>query len=263
MQFGGAAGTLAGLDGRGPELLGVLAARLGLAEPALPWHSDRQRVLDLAAALGGVVAAAGKVALDLVLLAQTELGEVVPAAGGGSTAMPHKANPVDAILVRSAATRTPGLVATVFTAAAGAEHERPAGAWHAEWETVRELLSLTGGAANRLCAALTGLRVDPGRMRSDLELTGGLLLSESLAARLAPSLGRDVAHDVVRECAQQAAAGEQTFAEVVRRDPRVRAVLGDDAIAAALMPESWLGSSDALIDRALQAHTHRSGRRSG
>src|SRR4051794_37900885 len=246
VQFGGAAGTLAGLDGHGPELIGVLAGRLGLAEPSLPWHSDRQRVLDLAAALGGLVAASGKVALDLVLLAQTELAEVVPAAGGGSTAMPHKANPVDAILVRSVATRTPGLVATVFTAAATAEHERPAGAWHAEWETLRELLSLTGGATNRLCAALAGLRVDAGRMRSDVELTGGLLLSESVAAGLAPSLGRQVAHEIVRECARQAAAGEDTFAEVVRQEPRVQAVLDEEAIAAALGPGSWLGSVDAL-----------------
>ncbi len=263
VQFGGAAGTLAGLDDRGPELMGVLAGRLGLVEPALPWHSDRQRILDLGAALGGLTAATGKVALDLVLLAQSELGEVVPAAGGGSTAMPHKANPVDAILVRSAATRTPGLVATLFTAAAAAEHERPAGAWHAEWETLRELLSVTGGAANRLCAALTGLRVDAERMRADLDLSGGLLLSESLAARLAPALGRDQAHDLVRECAQQAAAGEKTFDQIVRREPRVRAELDDEAITATLAPESWLGSADALVDRALRAHAERSQRRNG
>lgn len=258
VQLGGAAGTLAGLDGRGPELVAGLATRLGLAEPPLPWHTDRLRILDLASACAAVTAAAGTVALDLVLLAQSEVAEVVPASGGGSTAMPHKANPVDAILVRSAAIRAPGLVATLFATAAAQENERAAGAWHAEWMPLRELLSVTGGAVRRLAAALDGLRVDPERMRADLDLSGGLLLSESVAARLAPELGRDVAHELVRECAMRAAAEGDPFASVLRDEPRVREVLDEDALSEALDPASWTGSTDALIDRALAAHRCRS-----
>jgi 3-carboxy-cis,cis-muconate cycloisomerase len=172
--------------------------------------------------------------------------------------MPHKANPTHAILVRSAAIRAPGLVGTVFAAAAGHEHQRAAGAWHAEWEPLRELLSLTGGAALRLGAALDGVRVDPERMRTDLDLTGGLLLSESVAAALAPSLGRDQAHELVRECVQRATAEGQPFAVVLRDEPRVRKVLDDDALASALDPTHRTGSTDALIDRALEAHARRS-----
>jgi 3-carboxy-cis,cis-muconate cycloisomerase len=257
VQFGGAAGTLAGLDGRGPEVLTRLAARLGLAEPTLPWHTDRLRVLELASAAAGVTATAGTIGLDLVLLAQAEIAEVVPATGGGSTAMPHKANPVDAVLIRSAAFRTPGLLATLFAAAGAQENERAAGAWHAEWLTLRELLSVTGGAALRLTAAVAGLRVDAGRMRADLELSGGLLMSESVAARLAPRLGRVVAHELVRDCARRAVG--QSFDAVLRADPQVRELLDDDEISAALDPAGWTGSTDALIDRALGARRRRSG----
>jgi 3-carboxy-cis,cis-muconate cycloisomerase len=169
VQLGGAVGTLADLDGGAATLAARLAAELGLVEPVLPWHTDRGRVLELAAAAAAVVAAAGKVALDLVLLAQTEVAEVRPGAGGTSTAMPHKQNPADAVAVRSAALRAPGLLATLFTAAAQQEHERGAGAWHAEWEPLRDLLSLAGGSVMRLRAALTTATVDPERMRADLD----------------------------------------------------------------------------------------------
>jgi 3-carboxy-cis,cis-muconate cycloisomerase len=251
VQLGGAAGTLAGLDGSGPAVAEKLADRLGLAVPALPWHTDRQRLLDLGSALAAAVAVAGKIALDLVLLAQTEVGEVAPPAGGGSTAMPHKQNPVDAILVRSAALRAPGLLATLYTAAGLHEHERAAGAWHAEWEPLRELLSLAGGSAARLAGLLPGLRVDAERMRADLDLTGGLLLSESVAARLAPRLGRAAAHDLVGECVQRVGRTGATFLDVLREDPSVREVLDEDDIAAALDPQRWLGAGNTLIDRAL------------
>ncbi len=168
VQLGGAVGTLAGLDGRSAALPARFAAELGLVEPVLPWHTDRGRILELAAATAALVAATGKVALDLVLLAQTEVAEVRPGVGGTSTAMPHKQNPADAVAVRSAALRTPGLLAGLFAAAAQQEHERAAGAWHAEWEPLRDLLSLAGGSAVRLRAALTSATVDPERMRSDL-----------------------------------------------------------------------------------------------
>jgi 3-carboxy-cis,cis-muconate cycloisomerase len=257
VQLGGAAGTLAGFDAAGPELVAALAGRLGLAEPVLPWHTDRQRLLELAAALAAAIATAGKVALDLVLLAQTEVGEVVPGAGGGSTAMPHKQNPVGAILIRSAAVRAPGLLATLFSAASLQEHERAAGAWHAEWEPLRDLLSLAGGSAGRLAAVVPDLVVSPERMASNLERTGDLVLSESVAARLAPRLGREAAHDLVRRCAARAAETGQPFRDVLAAEPQVEAELGDDGLTSALDPQNWSGASQALIDRALAAHAQR------
>lgn len=182
VQLGGAAGTLAGFEGRAGALSAGLAHRLGLVDPVLPWHTDRGRVLDLAAALAAAVATTGKVALDLVLLAQTEVGEVRPGTGGTSTAMAHKQNPVDAIAVRSAALRAPGLLGILFTAAAQQEHERAAGAWHAEWEPLRDLLSLAGGSAARLRSALASATVDAERMRAGLDVLAEQGLADALRA---------------------------------------------------------------------------------
>ena len=152
VQLGGAAGTLAGLDGRGVEVAARVAARLQLAESVLPWHTDRGRVLELASALGGVTAAAGKTALDLVLLAQSEIAEAVPASGGGSTAMPHKANPVDAILVRAAAVRAPGLVA----------HPLRGGVRSRAGARGRVLARRVGAAARACCRLRAGPRCGSG-----------------------------------------------------------------------------------------------------
>ncbi len=199
VQLGGAAGTLGVFGAAGVDVLREFAAQLGLAEPVAPWHTDRQRILTFAAALGGLVAAAGKIALDIELLAQTEIGEVFEGGGashGTSSAMPHKRNPVDAVLVRSAAYRAPGLVATLFTASQH-EQERAAGAWHAEWAPLRELMSVTGGALARTSRMIAALGVDADRMRENLDRTRGLVMAEQLTARLAPLLGRSAAADVV------------------------------------------------------------------
>jgi 3-carboxy-cis,cis-muconate cycloisomerase/3-oxoadipate enol-lactonase len=181
-QLGGAAGTLAALGPHGVEVAQAFAAKLGLAEPVLPWHTDRARVGELAGALGVAAGALGKLALDVTLLAQTELGEVAEAAGGGSSTLPHKRNPVGAVLVRAACARVPGLVATLLGAMAQ-EQERATGAWQAEWEPLAELLRLVGGAAARARELLEGLEVHPDRMRANLEAAdGGRPLREVLLA---------------------------------------------------------------------------------
>ncbi|MGC4837988.1 3-carboxy-cis,cis-muconate cycloisomerase [Micromonospora vinacea] len=248
-QLGGAVGTLAAFGPAGAEVTERFAAHLGLPPSPLPWHTRRQPWLDLATALGGLLVAAGKVALDVGLLAQNEVGEVAEggAGRGGSSAMPHKRNPVDSILVTAAARRGPGLVATLF-AAAVQEHERAAGAWHAEWEPLLDLLHLAGGAAARCARMLDGLQVRPERMRENLDATGGLLLAEAVAARLAPAVGRGVAHDLVT----RAAAGP-SFRAALLADPEVRAHLSDTEIAEALDPSRWLGSAGRFVDSALAA----------
>jgi len=168
VQLGGAAGTLAGLPANPVR---DFAERLGLAVPDLPWHAERSRIADLAAALGIAAGAAGKIARDVTLLAQTEVAEIAEAAPGGSTAMAHKRNPVAAISVLAAATQAPGLVATLL-AAMIAEHERAAGAWHAEWRPLRELLICTGSAAAWLRACLSGLTIDTAAMLAAVDRAG-------------------------------------------------------------------------------------------
>ncbi len=181
VQMGGPVGS------RSPSVASAVASALGLAEPVLSWHTDRRRVVRLASALGALAAACGKVALDVALLAQNEVGEV-RAGSGGSSSMPHKRNPVPAVSVRACAMRVPGLVATLAGAMAEQEHERAAGAWQAEWGTLSDLLSLTGSAVAWTAEMLSELEVDPERMRAnlgsaDVDLgAAGELIDRALAA---------------------------------------------------------------------------------
>jgi 3-carboxy-cis,cis-muconate cycloisomerase/3-oxoadipate enol-lactonase len=243
-QLGGAVGTLAGYGDEGVALLRAFAAEVGLAEPNLPWHTERTRIADLAGALGAAAGAMAKVARDIALSAQTEVGELAEGGGeGGSSTLPHKHNPIRAIAAAAAAAQAPGLVATLM-AAMPHEHERAAGSWHAEWRPLRALLESTGSAASQLRVSLEGLRVDTGRMRSNLDRSAGTLLAERVAGALRPALGAEAAHAVVREAA---AAG------TLSSDPRITAHLSPARIADLLDPAGYLGSAGALIDRALAA----------
>jgi 3-carboxy-cis,cis-muconate cycloisomerase len=170
VQLGGAVGTLASLGEYGPDVLAALAARLGLVEPVLPWHTDRTPVVDLATALGGVAAAVSGVAASIVVLTQTDVGELReegPPGTGVSTAMPHKRNPVAAVSARACAKQAPGLVAELL-AAAEQESQRAAGAWHAEWWPSIQLWRVCGSAVHWLGESLRRLRVDEARMRANL-----------------------------------------------------------------------------------------------
>ena len=255
VQLAGAAGTLAVYGQAGPDVVTAFARELGLAAPEAPWHTERSRVRELAAALGSVLAAAGKVATDVVQMAASEVGEVSEGGGpgrGGSSAMPHKRNPVTAVLIRGAAVRSPGLVSTVFSASLQ-EHERAMGHWHAEWQPLRELLLLAQGAAERLDEVLAGLDVHPERLAANLDAARPAVMAENLATRLAPALGRGAAQRVVRDAL--AAASEHDGAP---SDARLLAALAAatdavprEVLAGALDPRSALGAVDALIDRAL------------
>jgi 3-carboxy-cis,cis-muconate cycloisomerase len=252
-QLGGAAGTLAALGPAGVQVLGAFARELGLAEPVLPWHTVRTRVADLAGALGAAAGVAGKVARDVVLLAQTEVAEVReggPPGRGGSSTLPHKRNPVAAVAALAAAEQAPGLVATLL-AAMVQEHERAAGPWHAEWRPLTELLRTTGSAAAWLRDCLERLEVDPERMRHNLDRTGGVLLAERVAAALAPALGRQAARDLVERASAEALATGRPLAEALLDRPEVRDRPGPEELATLLDPSGYLGSADTFVDRAL------------
>ena len=255
VQLGGAAGTLAALGGDGLAVLGGFARGLGLAEPALPWHTVRTRPARLAAALGVAAGVLGKLARDVTLLAQTEVAEVAEGGEGrgGSSAMPHKRNPVAAVAVVACAARVPGLVATVL-AAMVQEHERAAGAWHAEWEPLTGLLRLVGSAASWARELLDGLQVDAGRMRANLDAAGGLLMAESVTAALAEVVGRPRARELVERASRRAAAEGRPLRAVLLEAPEVAGRLGEAGVDAALDPAAYLGAAGELVDRALAAH---------
>lgn len=246
VQFGGAVGTLAAQGAAGPEVVRAFAQELELAEPTLPWHTNRVRIGQLTGALGTVSGVLGKIALDVVLLAQSEVDEVSEQPGtGGSSAMPHKHNPVGGILVRAGTQRVPALVATLL-AAMPQEHERAAGAWQAEWETLTELLRLVGGAALGTRELLGTLRVDTARMRENLAAAGEAVMSESIVGRLASDVGRAKAQELVRE----ALANGQSLRGLLETNTR----LTPEEVASALDPAGYLGSAQELVDRALAAH---------
>jgi 3-carboxy-cis,cis-muconate cycloisomerase len=263
-QLGGATGTLAGFGGRGVEVAERFAARLGLQSAVLAWHTDRSRLGDVATGLGLAGGVVGKVALDVVLLAQTEVGELHeghPDRGGSST-MPHKRNPVAAVAARGAVMAAPALVSTLLTAMAQ-EHERAAGAWHSEWRALTELLRAVGSGASWLADCLDHLKVDAARMGRNLELEGGVLLADRVADALTAGLGRITAHDLVAELSRRATESRRPLAQLLADDTRVRPHLGPTELARLLDPSQALGESAILVERALAHHRSRDTTRRG
>ncbi len=245
-QLGGAAGTLAALGDDALEVVRRYAEELGLAEPTLPWHASRHRVAELGAALDTAAGAAAKVGLDIALLAQSEVGEVVEASPGGSSTMPQKRNPISSTLAVACA-RLAHAHASVLVSGPAHEHERAVGSWHAEWEALSGALAFAGGAAAAAADAVTGLEVDPERMRANLDTSGGLVVAERISFALAPRLGRREAHAVVAD-----AARAPSFREALLADERVE--LSAEELAVLLDPSGYLGSAEALVDRALAAY---------
>ncbi|WP_338702406.1 3-carboxy-cis,cis-muconate cycloisomerase [Streptomyces sp. Q6] len=252
VQLGGAAGTLAAFESYGSAepltLVEVYAHELGLAAPQLPWHVLRSPVADLAGALAFTAGALGKIAADVLVLSRTEIGELAEGAGGGSSAMPHKANPVRSTLVAAAARRAPGLAATLYGSMA-AEDERPAGAWHAEWATLRELLRVVGGAARDTAELAEGLVVRPEVMRAHLSLTGGAIVSERLSAELSGRLGRARAKELLATASRRAASDGRDLGAVLADVPELEEA--DVSVPELMDPARYTGAAGALVDRAL------------
>ncbi|QHA08184.1 3-carboxy-cis,cis-muconate cycloisomerase [Streptomyces broussonetiae] len=251
VQLGGAAGTLAAFQAYGARDAGALtqayARELGLTAPALPWHTLRTPVADLAGCLAFAAGALGKLAADVLTLARTEIGEVSEGSGGGSSAMPHKANPVRSTLLAVAARRAPQLAATLYGSLA-AEDERPAGAWHAEWAPLRDLLRLVGGVSAQAAELAEGLRVHPAAMRRNLHATGGLIVSERLSAALAPALGRARARELLTDLARRAREEDRPLRELLAGEPGSQGLDLDDLTD----PARCTGFAGVLTDRALE-----------
>jgi 3-carboxy-cis,cis-muconate cycloisomerase len=255
LQFGGASGTLAALGADGMKVAAALAEALKLGLPDLPWHTQRDRVAEVATALGLLVGTLGKIARDVSLLMQTEVGEAFEptAAGkGGSSTMPHKRNPVGCAAVLAAAIRVPGLVSVMLTAMVQ-EHERGLGNWHAEWDTLPEIVCLAAGALAQLVEVVDGLEVDPARMAQNLEATRGLILAEAVTMALGARIGRLPAHHLVEDVCRRAASGKRHLRDVLGEDPAVRKHLSAEDLRRLLDPANYVGLAETLVERALAA----------
>ncbi len=260
VELGGAAGTLSALGDRGVEVSALFARELGLAEPTVPWHANRVRVAELGAGLEIMAGVLAKIALDVALLAQTEVGEVREGGeAGSSSAMPQKRNPVGSMWTRAGAALVRGQ-ATVLMGSLAGEHERGVGSWQAEWDALSGALGAAGGAAAALAGALEGLEVSETRMRENLGRTGGLVVAERVALALTERLGRTAARAAVRDASLRAVASGRTLgAELEALDTG----LTPDEIQALMDPATYLGSSGAFVDRALARYETEMSRAEG
>jgi 3-carboxy-cis,cis-muconate cycloisomerase len=253
LQFGGAAGTLAALGDKGLIVAEKLAAELKLPLPEAPWHTHRDRIAEAATVLAILAGSCGKIARDVSLMMQTDVGEAFEPSGegrGGSSTMPHKRNPVAAASALAASTMAPNLAATIL-AAQVQEHERSAGPWHAEWPTLPMLMLVTSGALAATVDIAEGLEVDATRMRTNLDATGGLIMAEAIAFALAGKVGKSEAHHLVETLSKKAVAEKKHLRGVLVEDAQVKAQLSAENIARLLEPMTYQGSSQALIDRLL------------
>jgi 3-carboxy-cis,cis-muconate cycloisomerase len=243
VQFGGAAGTRAAAGEHAAAMAKTVAAELGLASAA-PWHTDRDRLGALMTSLGLYTAALGKMARDVALLMQAEVGELSEP-GGGSSTMPHKQNPSGCTVTLAAVTRMPGLVAT-FLAGMLQEHERSVGGSQAEWSTVAEAVQTSGCALASMAAVVASLTVDPARMRANIGATNGVIFAERAAMLLTPTLGRETAQKIVATAIAGSRATARPFGDVLREMPAVSGALSASDLLEIDEPERHLGAAETL-----------------
>jgi 3-carboxy-cis,cis-muconate cycloisomerase len=255
VEFGGAAGTLASLGGQGIAVMEGLAAELGLHAPIAPWHVCREGLAETVAYLGLICGGLAKLATDIILLAQTEVGEVSEpyvAGRGASSTMPQKRNPIASEYILAAARMVQALV-PVMLGAMAQDHERATGPWQGEALAIPQAFVLTHGALLHARAIAEGMVVDPERMLRNLNLTHGLIVAEAVMMGLAPYLGREEAHHVVKHACDVALTERLPLTDALARDPVVSSRLDRAAIERMTDPAAYLGSADAFVDRVLAA----------
>lgn len=252
VQFGGAGGTLASLGERGVEVGRKVAEILQLKLPIMPWHSQRIRISELSGAMTLVIGSLAKIATDVTLGSQAEIGEISESlgSGGGSSAMPQKVNPVGSIVVNACFRRALGLLPVLYGCMI-AENERGAGEWQAEWQSYRDLLQLTGGAVNRSSVILTNLVINEQKMKANLSLSKGNVLSERVMLRLSEVLGRSVAHDLVRDATQRSSANQTFLADELAKNTLFTDSFSPGEITELFDPMTYLGSTQVFIDAVL------------
>lgn len=253
LQFGGASGTLAALRNKGTTVARALGRELDLAVPAAPWHAHSDRIANAASAIAIAIGECGKIARDVSLLMQTEVGEVfepADAGRGGSSTMPQKRNPALSAQILAASNLAPGLVSSLLAGLVH-EHERGTGGWQASWLALPQLLLIASGAFERTAEIATGLEVDKARMRANLEISNGLIMAEAVQFALAEKLGRLQAHDLVAKASKRAAAERKPLKDLLRAIPEVASALPGKKLDELFEPASYLGETNKFIDAAI------------
>ena len=252
-EFGGAAGTLATLGDRGLAVQEALAREIGLAQPDIAWHTERDRIAEAGCFMGLLPGTLAKFATALKLMMQTEVGEASEpyvANRGSSSTMPQKRNPISCCYIHACAANVRQGVAALLDAMVQ-DHERATGPWEIEWVALPALFTLAGGALSQACFVLEGLQVHEGRMRSNLDVTKGFVVSEAVMMALAPRMGRDQAHDIIYEIVHAPDAEGKSLADLLTASEEIGARLGEDEIRRLCDPTKYLGMSGPMVDRVL------------
>ena len=254
-EFGGAAGTLSSLGTDGLKIQVELMKELGLGQPAIAWHTMRDTIAEVGCFLGLVTGTLGKIATDVKLMMQTEVEEVFEpfAEGrGSSSTMPQKRNPISCNYIIACTSMVRQNVAALLDAMIE-DHERSTGPWEIEWISVPEIFLLAAGALNQARFLLEGLEVDPARMRANLDLTRGMIVSEAVMMGLGPYLGRQRAHDLVYDICRKAITTGGSFLDLLAADPEISPHIGRDALAKLVDPANYLGLAGEMVDRVLKS----------
>jgi 3-carboxy-cis,cis-muconate cycloisomerase len=256
LQFGGAVGTLAALGSKGEDVARRLADELKLPMPQIPWHSHRDRMAEIAVTMGLLTGTLGKIARDISLHMQTEIDELRESSEegrGGSSAMPHKRNPVAAAAILSAAARVPGLVSTMLGAMVQ-EEERGLGGWHAEWEALPEIVSLTAGALHHLTAVMPKLEIDVARMRENLDLSKGLIFSEAVTAALGEKIGRSQARELIDAASARTIKENRRLRQILGEDQTIKKHFSSEELDQLFDARNYSGAASQFIDRVIEHH---------
>ena len=253
VEFSGAAGTLASLSGNGLATQAALAEELGLAVPDITWHTIRDGFAEVTGFLALVAASIGKIGYDIMLMMQTETGEVLEpyvAGRGASSTMPQKRNPISSEMMLAAAKIVREQHSAMLDAMVQ-DHERATGQWHVEWHALPTAFIVASGGLAAAAEVLEGLEVRPDAMRQVLDTTKGLIVAEAVMMGLAPHIGRQVAHDVVYDCCRKALSGEATFLDALMAEPEISGALDRDSVEALTKPENYLGEAPEMVRRLL------------
>ena len=252
-EFGGAVGTLASLGADGLKVQAALMAELGLVQPEIAWHTVRDRIGEVACFLGLLTGTLGKISMDVKLLMQTEVAEVYEPfheARGSSSTMPQKRNPVSCLYIHSTAAMVKQHVAALLEAAV-ADHERSTGPWEIEWIALPEIFLLASGALAQTRLMVSGLEVDAERMRANLDLTRGMVVSEAVMMGLGPHLGRQRAHDLVYDICRKVAATGEPLVELLAQEPEISRHLDRARLEQLCDPRRYLGLAGEMVDAVL------------
>jgi 3-carboxy-cis,cis-muconate cycloisomerase len=252
-EFGGACGTLASLEQGALETQEGLMKELGLGQPAIAWHTIRDSIAEVGAFLGLVGGTLGKLSMDVKLMMQTEVGEVYePFAHGrgSSSTMPQKRNPISSCYIHAAISVVRQHAAALMDAMV-ADHERSTGPWEIEWIVLPEAFCLMAGALQQARAVVAGLKVDAARMRANLDLTNGLVMSEAVMMGLGRYIGREYAHDLVYDLCREATKQNRPLIDILAAHPEIAKHVDRKRLAELCNPANYLGLAGVMVDRVL------------